>query len=269
MKNQPRRPGRVPALYALCPRCGFAARDRGASSRMTSSVYRPLCSFGFAFRGGRFSVPCEFIRSGGDDSRSALRHAARLLVLRTSHRAAPGSSRCALRNGLRPAIAPRAGILPITQRSLRYAQQVESRRPSPCRPAPPMPHIASRATSQARSACTAQRESDHTVSASEDPGSPPTGWMLCEVGGDAKRCEVRSTSRRTDTATSSRRGALRIPKSEWSSRVAMCAARADAVRCEVRSTSRRSATASPTHAVRNAWPRGSTEHEEITGQERA
>lgn len=41
---------------------------------MTSSVYRPLCSFGFAFRGGRFSVPCEVIRSGGDCLRFALRN---------------------------------------------------------------------------------------------------------------------------------------------------------------------------------------------------
>lgn len=77
LKNQPRRPGRVPALYALCPRCGCAAVDRGASCRMTSSVYRPLCSFGFACSGGRFSVPCEVIRSGGDDSYFVLRHGLR------------------------------------------------------------------------------------------------------------------------------------------------------------------------------------------------
>lgn len=179
--------------------------NRDASSRMTSSVYRPLCSYGFAFRGGRFSVPSEVIRSGGD-GRCAPNRAPH------SPRTASGNSRCALRNGLRPVIAPRADQMRFAQRSLRYAQRIDPRGPRPCRLAPTSPPFASRATSRARSACAAQRESDHTVSASEAPGSPPKGWTLREVGGDAQRCEVRSTSRRTDTATTTRRGALRRPK---------------------------------------------------------
>lgn len=80
-------PRPVRAVSAMRLRRG----NRGASSRMTSSVYRPLCSFGFAFRGGRFSVPCEVIRSGGDYSCCALRIGLR-----------PTALRFALRHGLRP-----------------------------------------------------------------------------------------------------------------------------------------------------------------------
>lgn len=222
--------------------------NRGASSRMTSSVYRPLCSFGFAFRGGRFSVPPEVIRSGGD------------------------GLRCALRNGLRPSTRTsyfisssartRSASGPLARHATSTASRATRRSArTPSMPSPPnSPLIAFRVTPRARSACTAQRETDHEEGASEAPGFPPKGWTLREVGGDAKRCAVRSTSRRTDTATTTRRGALRSPKSE----VRSPSGRAQSVaKSEVRAVA--APRPAPTHEVRNAWPRGSTEHEEVTG----
>lgn len=168
--------------------------NRGASSRMTSSVYRPLSTSGFACRGGRFSVPCEVIRSGGDGRCASIR--------------APRSSRTA--SGNRSAGGPnarRATICSVTRNEPIREDSVHAVVPRT------PPRIGSRATLRARNARAAQRESDHAAGASDDPRSPPRGlrdrhsvkWAgtrsvaKCEARADAptprrardaKRCET-------------------------------------------------------------------------------
>lgn len=114
LKNPPRRREPVPALYALCPRCGFAAGDRGASSRMTSSKYRPVNHHGSASIGEVDPVPSRGhpIRRGRLTLRVSARTSSVRLVLRTSSRAPLECSRFALRTGcarrVRSASAPHA-----------------------------------------------------------------------------------------------------------------------------------------------------------------
>lgn len=179
--------------------------NRGASSRMTSSVYRPLCSFGFALRGGRFSVPSEVIRSGGEALRFALRHG-----LRPSTRAAhfvTGYAREPLRE--RALCASRN-----TRSVTRNAPVREDLIHPACTETPRRMRTAQHHERVAQAPRSGEPATLRVDPRSSDPSIKPTGWTLREVGGDAKRCEVRSTSRRTDTATSSRREALRSPKSE-------------------------------------------------------
>lgn len=201
--------------------------NRGASSRMTSSVYRPLCSFGSAFRGGRFSVPSEVIRSGGDCLRFALRNgllpktrAPRFVTLRDC-------SYFVLRIGLRPTTRAARFATDCVQPWLRERTECalrnnhcvtrnESSREDPVHAVLHRPCRISRLAQHHERVAHAPRSGNPTTKKRyprfTDPSTRPTGWTLREVGGDAQRCEVRSTSRRTDTATITRREALRNTK---------------------------------------------------------
>lgn len=179
--------------------------------------------------------------------------------------------RCALRNGLRPSTRTsyfisssartRSASGPLARHATSTASRATRRSArTPSMPSPPnSPLIAFRATPRARSACTAQRETDHEEGASEDCGTHRRGrWDRRSVKWAGTRsvakCEARADAPTPRRPRHAKRCEARRP----------CSPTQPVPKYEVRADA--SPRPAPTHAVRNAWTRGSTEHEEITRQ---